>query len=140
MKQNRPRALWRYLASRRGSMVENALTLPLMLLVTLALVNLALAAFASNSATNAAHHAARVAAVAQTDAQGRGLRAAQAVLAQAPGSYQTTVEADFYSGGQVRVRVRWQVPNVFGGLMPFFGQPNRPLQGEAWAQQRKEGW
>jgi len=57
-------------------MVEGALTFPLMALVTLALVNLALAGFASTTANHAAGYGARAGSVAQTDPAGRALEAA----------------------------------------------------------------
>jgi len=38
------------------------------------------------------------------------------------------------------VRVRWQVPNFFGSLMPLFGQPAGELKGETVSIFHKEGW
>ena len=67
----------RWLRSRQGDMVEGALTLPVMILITLALVNLALAGFASVTASMAADYAARVGSVAQVDPAGRTMEAAQ---------------------------------------------------------------
>ena len=52
-------AFFRYLISRRGDMVEGALTLPLMARLALALVNLSLAGYAAVWANNAANMAAR---------------------------------------------------------------------------------
>ena len=49
----------RWLTGRRGDMVEGALTFPLMALVTLALVNLALAGFSATTANHAAGYGAR---------------------------------------------------------------------------------
>jgi len=54
-------------------MVEGALTFPLMALVTLALVNLALAGFASTTANHAAGYGARAGSVAQVDPAARAL-------------------------------------------------------------------
>jgi Flp pilus assembly protein TadG len=130
----------KWLKGRRGDMVEGALTMPLMALVALALVNLALAGYCSVTANNAANYAARVASVSQTDPVGRGLAAAQHALASGVGTYQVQVSADTTPGGQVTVRVGWEFPNVYGGLMPLFGGANQPLRGEAVSAFRKEGW
>ena len=57
----------RFLTGRVGDMVEGALTFPLMALVTLALVNLALAGFSATTANHAAGYGARAGSVAQAD-------------------------------------------------------------------------
>jgi Flp pilus assembly protein TadG len=129
-----------WLFGRRGDMVEGAITLPIMALLALALVNLAIAGFSANTAQNAASYAARTAAVTQDNPAGRGLNAANQALAHGVGTYAVNITADSRPGGQVRVEVTWEVPNVFGGLLAFFGGKNGPLQGKAVAVQRKEGW
>lgn len=121
-------------------MVEGALTLPIMALVSLALVNFALAGYASVTANNAVNYAARVASVSQNNATGEALNAANRALSSGIGDYQVAIQADGHPGGTVRVSVQWQVPNFFGSLMPLFGQTNRPLQGEVVSIFRKEGW
>jgi len=122
-------------------MVEGAITLPIMALLALALVNLAIAGFAANTAQNAAAYGARMAAVTQDNPAGRGLDAANQVLTQTGvGTYSVNIAADSRPGGQVQVEVNWEVPNVFGGLLAFFGGKDGPLQGTATAVQRKEGW
>ena len=128
------------LLDHRGDMVEGALTFPLMLLVTLALVNLALAGFASTTANYAAGYGARAGSVAQTDPAGRALEAAQHALQSGVGEYDVAVTADTTPGGIVRVEVGWRVPNFYGSLMPIFGGANRPLAGRAISAFRKEGW
>lgn len=126
---------------RRADMVEGALTFPLMALVTLALVNLALAGFASVTANNAVNYAARQASVDQSNPGGAAYGAAQDALRGGIGTYVVLVEqADGFSGGRVAVRVRWQVPNFFAGLMPLFGASAGPIKGEARSIFRKEGW
>lgn len=132
--------LKRWLFGRRGDMVEGAITLPVMALLALALVNLALAGFAANTAQNAAAYGARMAAVTQDNPAARGLNAANQVVTHGVGKYAVNIAADSRPGGQVRVEVNWEVPNVFGGLLAFFGGKNGPLQGKATAVQRKEGW
>lgn len=126
-----------------GDMVEGALTFPIMAMLALALVNLALAGYASVTAMNAADHAARVAAVSQDDPVGRGLAAASKALQAGIGDYTVNVQADTYPGGYVTVRVGWRVPNFYGGLLGVFGVPadrRSHFSGEAVSVQRKEGW
>ncbi len=130
----------RLLMGTRGDMVEGALTFPLMALVTLALVNLALAGFASTTANHAAGYGARAGSVAQADPAGQALSAAQQALVSGVGTYNVRVAADTYPGGVVRVEVDWTVPNFYGSLMPLFGAANRPLNGTAVSAFRKEGW
>lgn len=130
----------RWLLGNQGDMVEGALTLPLMALVTLALVNLALAGYASVTANNAVNYAARIAAVSQQNVTGEALNAANHALQAGIGEYTVDIQADSYPGGLVQVSVQWEVPNFFGSLMPFFGAPNEPINGEAVSVFRKEGW
>lgn len=130
----------RFLAGRRADMVEGAMTFPLMALVALALVNLALAGFASTTANHAAGYGARAGSVAQVDPAGRALEAAQEALQSGVGDYAVRVTADTYAGGVVRVEVDWSVPNVYGSLMPIFGASSGPLKGTAVSAFRKEGW
>jgi len=132
--------LKRWILGKQGDMVEGALTLPVMALLALALVNLALAGFAANTAQSAAAHGARMAAVTQDNPAARGLSAANEVVTHGVGTYSVNVAADTRPGGQVRVEVTWEVPNVFGGLLALFGGSNEPLKGVAVAVQRKEGW
>jgi Flp pilus assembly protein TadG len=134
------RAFPAFLRGRHGDMVEGALTFPLMALVALALVNLALAGYASTTANHAAGYGARAGSVAQADPAGRALEAAQQALESGVGEYAVRVAADTYPGGIVRVEVDWSVPNFFGSLMPLFGGENRPLRGTAVSAFRKEGW
>ena len=130
-----------WLTGKRGDMVEGALTLPVMALLALALVNLALAGFAAATAQNAAAYGARTAAVTQDNPAARGLDAASQVVTHGVGDYAVNIAADNRPGGQVRVEVTWQVPNVFGGLLAFFGgSSDDVISGQAVAVQRKEGW
>ena len=129
-----------WLLGRRGDMVEGALTFPLMALVTLALVNLALAGFASTTANYAAGYGARAGSVAQTDPAGQALTAAQHALTSGVGTYNVRVAADTFPGGVVQVEVDWSVPNFYGSLMPLFGASSGPLDGTAVSAFRKEGW
>jgi len=130
----------RFLTGRSGDMVEGALTFPLMALVALALVNLALAGFASTTANHAAGYGARAGSVALTDPAGRALAATQVALQSGVGDYAVRVAADTFAGGIVRVEVDWEVPNFYGSLMPLFGAASKPLKGTAVSAFRKEGW
>ena len=116
------------------------MTFPLMALVALALVNLALAGFASTTANYAAGYGARAGSVAQVDPAGRALDAAQQALQRGGGDDAVRVTADTYAGGVVRVEVDWSVPNFYGSLLPLFGASGGPLQGTAVSAFRKEGW
>jgi hypothetical protein len=132
-----------WLRDGRGDMVEGALTLPVMILVTLALVNLALAGFSSVTASMAADYAARVGAVAQVSPAEQALDAAGRALKVGIGDYVVDVSADAGPGGMVRVGVRWSVPNFYGPLLPLFGARSHAgdcLQGQALAVYRREVW
>ncbi len=128
------------LLDHRGDLVEGALTFPLMLLLSLALVNLALAGFAATTANYAAGYGARAGSVAQVDPAARALEATQHALQSGIGEYAVAITADTTPGGTVRVAVGWSVPNFYGSLLPLFGGANRPLQGTAISAFRKEGW
>lgn len=131
----------RWIRGLQGDMVESALTIPVLLLVTLAFVNLALAGYASATAQNAANYGARMGAMAFSNAHGRAMSAAIDALSDAMiGAYSISVAATDTPGGQVTVAVNWQVPNFFAGLMPIFGQSPSDIHGRAEAAYRKEGW
>lgn len=136
---HKPFTAW--LNDPQGDMVESALTMPLLILVTLALVNLALAGYASVTANNAANLAARLGSVDQIAPGATAYAAAERALAAGIGEYTVQVtQADGFSGGRVSISVRWAVPNFFAGLMPLFGATAGPLEGEAVGVFRKEGW
>ena len=95
-----------------------------MALVTLALVNLAMAGYAAVTANNAVNYAARIASVSQQNASGEAMAAANRALQAGIGTYDVTIQADSHPGGMVLVLVKWEVPNLFGSLMPLFGATN----------------
>ena len=130
-----------WLNDPQGDMVESALTMPLLILVTLAFVNLALAGFASVTANNAVNYATRLGSVDQRAPGATAYAAAEEALAGGIGDYTIQVtQADGFAGGRVSVTVRWSVPNFFAGLMPLFGAQAGALEGEAVSVFRKEGW
>ena len=122
-------------------MVESAVTFPVIALLTLALVNLAIAGYAHVTASNAANYAARAASVDQANPAGSALAAAGHALQGAIGTYEVSVSASNWPGGMVVVTVDWEVPNFFGGLLTLFGESvDDVLEGQATSAFRKEGW
>ena len=130
----------RWLRGRGGNVAEEALLLPLVLLIVFGLIAFALAGVTSASASAAADHAARVAAVSQDDPVGRAVDAATHMLASAPGVYHVTVTADTTPGGTVTVRVEWEAPNPAAGFLRLMGMHHPVLHGAAVASRYKEGW
>ena len=130
---------WR---DREGDMVEGALTLPLLTLITLAFCNLALAGYVSILANNAAAYGARVGSVAQRNAGDLAADAAREAVIERYGRYVTAVEVTAGDPGDlVVVRVRWQVPNFFAGALRLLGGPlTGPIAGVAQSAFVKEGW
>ncbi len=135
--------LRRWQRDRRGvsEYVSAAVVLPVVLLTTFLLLNLAFVGYAAVVASTAASQAAREAAVAQTDPVGRAVAAAQNTLAAARGgTYSVQVVADPTPGGTVVARVTWQVPNFIPGLTRLFGMPSGYWTGTVEVNARKEGW
>lgn len=126
---------------RRGDMIESAIVLPVMIFLSLAFVNLALAGYASAAAKQAATYAARAAA---TD-PGSAVSAAQRMLRAGIGEYDIRVECPGgcdLPGGDVHVAVRWRVPNLIGGLGRLLGGGDwgKDFTGEAISSARIELW
>ena len=134
-------ALARLWKDRRGRLVEDALTLPVILLVVIALFNLALFGVAALNASNAAHYGARMGSVAQAGAARVAAAATWSKLRAIPiGDYRVSVAGDFSPGGRVTVTVTYRVPNFFAGLIAMFGGSVGDLEGQVTATFRKEGW
>lgn len=130
------------LLSRRAELDEAAFALPVVLLVSLALVNLALLGFAAVNAANAAEYGARYGSVAVVNPAGVARSAAlEKVGAVQVGSYTVSVNGGGQPGARIEVRVTYRVTNYFGGLARLFGA-NLPdqFQGTARAYFRQEGW
>lgn len=124
-----------------GSMVESAFTIPILVLLAIALVNLSLAGFASVTASGAADYGARIGAVNQVNPVGAAVAAASSMLRAGVGRYSVTASGSTAPGSYVTVRVRWEVPNMFSGMLAFFGgHASGSIHGEAVSTQRKEGW
>lgn len=127
----------------RGDMIEGAITLPVMALITLVFFNLALAGYTAIMANNAAAYGARIGSVAQRQAGALALEAAQMAVMERYGRFVTDVHvsASDEPGGLVTVRVSWQVPNFFAGPLRLLGGDfTGPIRGSARSTFVKEGW
>ncbi|MBC8450138.1 MAG: pilus assembly protein [Chloroflexi bacterium] len=135
----------RFLRSRRGAeFVEAAVTIPIVVLVMLAVVQFGMIVYASQMASEAARQGVRWGAVAQ--ANQAGIAASQAAsfasTAFAMGSPQVAVLAPGgVLGSNIKLRVTYEVPNFLGGLAGLFpGLPHGPFQVIGEATMRQEGW
>jgi hypothetical protein len=130
------------LRDRRGEMDEAAFVFPILLLISLALINLAMLGFASITASNAANYGARMGSVAQSGAASIAYSMAASRTAAAPfGNYQISVSGSGQPGTRVLVRVAFQVPNFFARLAGFFGVSMRSeFSGSSESTFRQEGW
>jgi hypothetical protein len=124
--------------------LEAAITLPIACMVLVGAVNLGMVAYAGQMAQEAARHGVRMGSVAQVDPIGvavqEALNFAQAtfsignprVIPLAPGGV---------AGSVLRIRVTYEVPNLFGGLLGLFpGLPSGPFIVVGEAAMRQEGW
>ena len=128
-------------ASSKGDMVEAAVTMPLLLLATFALINFALVGHARNTAQNAANHGARVGAVTASGAGTAAQRETERLLTHCFCSPTVTASADGAPGGTVTVDVAWSVPNYMGDVLRLFGGNfEGDFSGTVSASRRKEGW
>lgn len=130
--------LWR---SKRGTEVmEAAVTIPIMVMLVLAIVQFGVLAYASQMAKEAARHGARVGSVAQDDPAGRAAAAAY-IFAEgvfAIGDPQVSILAPGgIVGSELRVRVTYHVPNLMRG---FPGLPTEGFETFGEATARQEGW
>jgi len=133
-----------FLEDQQGRLVEDALTLPVLLLVALALVNMFQVGMADLVAQNAAHYGARMGAVAQQNSVAIAKAAAQSRISQVHSTgiqFQVSVQADNRRGSVVVVHVTYRVPNYFAGLSSMMGV-NMPqwIEGHAEGRFRHEGW
>lgn len=133
----------RLLLSRRGDeFAETAIVMPVILLATMALINLSMAGFASINANNAANYGARIGSVHQQAPAGAAYSAAmQSASANGVGEYSVSVSGGGFPGSQITVRVNWSVPNLMGGLLSLFGGgAGNEIGGFATSAFRQEGW
>lgn len=132
---------WQRRSKRGAAMVEAAITLPVVVLLTFAMANLAMAWYAAVAASNAANFGARMGSVSQTDPIGTAVAAAQTRLDSiSVGSYAISGSGGGFRGAQVNISVDWTVPNYIGGLMALVGGDPLNFSGTALSSFRQEGW
>lgn len=128
---------------RGSSLAEAAITMPVVIMLSLALINLSMAGFAAINAANAANFGARRGSVAQAAPCAQAVEGANQSLSAASGggAYQVSASnCDSQRGGMVKVTVSWSVPNYFSGLAALFGGTVGEFKGSAVSSFRKEGW
>jgi hypothetical protein len=130
------------LRDHRAELDEAALVLPVLLLISVGLVNLAILGFAAVNAGNAANYGARMGSVAQSDPSGIAAASASQMLSAAPvGTYAVSVSGSGLPGDLLIVQVSYTVPNYFAGLAGFFGVDTaQEFSNTALAYFRQEGW
>jgi len=127
---------------RGNAMAETAVSLPVVLVLTFALLNFAIAGYASVAAANAANYGARVGSVVQNGAAAAAASAAHAALSRTMiGEYQVAAYGGGRPGAQVVVQVRWKAPNYIGSLLGLIGGSGAvEFKGTAQSTFRQEGW
>ncbi len=133
----------RLLFGRRGDgFAETAIVIPVVVLVTIGLMNLSVASFASVNASNAANYGARAGSVSQRGAAGTAYAAAfQSISNANVGDYTVSVSGGGFPGALITVTVTWSVPNYMGPLLSFLGgNGGMEFTGTATATFRQEGW
>jgi hypothetical protein len=133
---------WQRKGRRGAAMAEAAITLPVVVLLTFAMANLAMAWYAAVAASNAANYGARIGSVSQVDPIGNAVTAAQGRLDSiSVGTYSISGSGGGYRGAQVNIVVDWAVPNFIGGLMTLLGGGDQiNFEGTALSTFRQEGW
>jgi len=123
---------------RASEMTEAAITLPIVLMVFLAIVQFGIVVYGSQMAKEAARHGARVGSVVQTNPAGAAAAAAYSFAQSALpiGDPQVQILAPGgVVGTELRVRVTYRIPNLVGGLIP-----SGPYEVFGEATARQEGW
>jgi hypothetical protein len=127
-----------------SGLIEMALTLPIVLLVSVVIVQFGVAAFAGAAAEASARQGARVGSVAQVNPAGYAVAEARRVAVTSFAAGQPAVVAlapGGVVGSELTIRVTYQVPNFMsflGGL--FAGLPTGPISVSGQATFRREGW
>ncbi len=129
---------------RRGlEVIEAAATLPLMLFILTAIINLGWLVYAQQAVQNAANYGARMGSTAQDC---RSCVAAGAAYQQVnatglPNAGVAVLAPGGVVGSTLRLRVSAEVPNLLGSLAALLGGDlSRPFQVSAEATFRAEGW
>lgn len=123
--------------------LEAAATVPVMLLIMAAIVNLGMAIYAQQAAQNAANFGARMGSVQvgcrSCTAQAEAWNSINASGVHNPGVQ--ILAPGGVVGSMLKVRVTGEMPNLMGPLMSFFGgSMSGPIQVSAEATFRAEGW
>ena len=132
------------LSAKRGDeFAQTAIVMPVILLITIALMNLTMAGFASVNANNAANYGARIGSVHQQGTASAAYSAAMQSVSYAPiGKYTVSVTGGGFPGAEINVTVTWNVPNLMGGLLNFIGGSTlgADIKGSVVSTFRQEGW
>ena len=125
-----------------NAMAETAVSVPVVLVLTFALINFAIAGYASVAAANAANYGARIGSVTQGGAAAAAASAAHATLSRTMiGDYQVAASGGGRPGSQVIVTVNWEAPNYLGSMLGLLGGSETvEFKGQAQASFRQEGW
>ena len=136
------RRLLRMLRDRRGDeFAQTAIVMPVIMLMTMALFNLAIAGFASVNAANAANYGARIGSVTQRGSASAASDAAMRSISNARvGDYQISVSGGGFPGATIVVAVQWEVENYMASIIQFLGGSAVDLSGTSSATFRQEGW
>jgi hypothetical protein len=127
----------------RGDMAEAAITTPIIILLMVTVLNFGMIAYAAQAAENAANYGARRGSVAQENAIGIAVAAAQYAANQSLlGEYSVqAVAPGGIAGSQLGIRVSYRVPNLVRPLAGLFpGLPRDDFTGDTTATFRQEGW
>ena len=133
----------RLFRDQRGDFAQFAFVVPILVLTSLGLINLALFGMAGVNANNAANYGARMGSVAQENPLSYAANAARSkVNATTIGDYSVAVSSvGSGRGSLIRVSVTYTVTNYFAGLASAFGwdSPGQ-FQKTTVAYFRHEGW
>lgn len=135
--------LKQFLYDKRGDFAQFAFVVPILVLTSLGLINLALFGLAGVNANNAANYGARMGSVAQENPMAYASNAASSKLsATSFGKYK--VFASVVGSGRgslIRLAVTYSVDNYFSGLTGIFGAQSDPkFEKTVIAYFRHEGW
>ena len=135
----------RILSDRRGiETLEAAFTLPIAILVMVAVINFGMVVFAQQAVQAAVRHGARMGSVSQDCGACRAVSEARSAISSASlvQNASVVVLAPGGSAGSIlKLRVSGQVPNLFAGLGAIFPRlPSGPFNVSAEATFRQEGW
>lgn len=104
------------------AVAELAITLPVILLLTLIMVNLSMVWIAAIASQDAANYGARQGKISDYDPVDAAVSAAQARVEGTPvGSYVVTASGTASPGEDVNIKVDWTVPNFLGNLITAIG-------------------